>query len=113
MFPPFFAGNWNIPFWPGYIPATEFRHSSEWGDNTMKMLFRQRITFDFRHWEITGDWLGWNCRIMDGSACVAVITKRLWKLTDTCGIDVVNPDDVPGTLMVVLAINAVKCSQRQ
>lgn len=49
----------------------------------MKMLFRQRITFDFRHWEITGDWLGWNCRIMDGSACVAVITKRLWKLTDT------------------------------
>ena len=50
---------------------------------------------------------------MDGSACVAVITKRLWKLTDTCGIDVVNPDDVPGTLMVVLAINAVKCSQRQ
>ena len=43
----------------------------------MKMLFRQRITLDFRHWEITGDWLGWNCRIMDGSACVAVITKRL------------------------------------
>ena len=76
-------------------------------------LLRPRFTLDFRHWEITGDWLGWNCRIMDGSACVAVITKRLWKLTDTCGIDVVNPDDVPGTLMVVLAINAVKCSQRQ
>ena len=74
-------------------------------------LFRPSFTLDFRNWKISGDWLEWNYRIMRGSTPVAAIAKRLWNLTDTYEIDVTDPEDALGALMVTLAIDAVKCSK--
>ncbi|WP_302452610.1 LURP-one-related/scramblase family protein [Victivallis vadensis] len=74
-------------------------------------LFRPSFTLDFRNWKISGDWLEWNYRIMRGSTPVAVIAKRLWNLTDTYEIDVTDPEDALGALMVTLAIDAVKSSK--
>ena len=74
-------------------------------------LFRPSFTLDFRNWKISGDWLEWNYRIMRGSTPVAVIAKRLWNLTDTYEIDVTDPEDALGALMVTLAIDAVKSNK--
>ena len=74
-------------------------------------LFRPSFTLDFRNWKISGDWLEWNYRIMRGNTPVAVIAKRLWKLTDTYEIDVTDPEDALGALMVTLAIDAVKSNK--
>lgn len=74
-------------------------------------LFRPSFTLDFRNWKISGDWLEWNYRIMRGNTPVAVIAKRLWNLTDTYEIDVTDPEDALGALMVTLAIDAVKSSK--
>ena len=48
---------------------------------------------------------------MRGNTPVAVIAKRLWKLTDTYEIDVTDPEDALGALMVTLAIDAVKSNK--
>lgn len=74
-------------------------------------LFRPSFTLDFRNWKISGDWLEWNYRIMRGNTPVAVIAKRLWNLTDTYEIDVTDPEDALGALMVTLAIDAVKSNK--
>lgn len=76
-------------------------------------FLRPRFTLDFRHWSVEGDWFEWNYRIMRGPAAVAAITKRIWRLSDTYEIDVADPEDALGALMVTLAIDAVKCSQKR
>ena len=43
--------------------------------------------------------------------CIATITKELFRWKDTYVIDVANPQDALGALMVVLAIDAEKCSR--
>ena len=55
--------------------------------------------------------MGWDYSIVDGSGeTVATISKELLNWTDTYVIDVVNPQDALTALMVVLAIDAEKCS---
>ena len=46
----------------------------------------------------------------DGRA-VATVTKELFNWTDTYSIDVVSPADALGVLMLVLSIDAEKCSR--
>ena len=43
--------------------------------------------------------------------CIATITKELFHWTDTYVIDVADAQDALGALMVVLAIDAEKCSR--
>ena len=58
-----------------------------------------------------GNWLGWDYSIVDAAGRPAAsISKELWNWTDTYVIDVVNPQDALTALMVVLAIDAEKCS---
>ena len=42
--------------------------------------------------------------------CVAEVSKQLFNWTDTYVIDVANSRDALGALMLVLAIDAEKCS---
>lgn len=71
-----------------------------------------RYQIDCNGWQITGNWLEWDYSITDqmGNA-VAVITKEIWNWTDTYVIDVHNAQDALCALMVVLAIDAEKCSR--
>ena len=53
----------------------------------------------------------WDYSIYDGSGkVVATINKDPWHLTDQYFIDVKNKDDALHALMVMLAIDADKCS---
>lgn len=75
-------------------------------------LFKPRFTVDCKGWGVDGDFWEWDYRIMDGSGrIVASIEKSLWKWTDTYVLDIARPEDALYVLMVVLAIDAAKCSQ--
>lgn len=75
-------------------------------------LLKPRFNIDFNGWQIKGDWFEWDYQILDSnSRLVATISKELWNWTDTYTIDVVNEKDAVYALMIVLAIDAEKCSR--
>ena len=75
-------------------------------------LFRPRYNIDCNDWHIDGDWREWNYQILDNTyTLVATISKSIWNLTDTYVIDVKDPQNALCTLMLVLAIDAEKCSR--
>ena len=74
-------------------------------------LFRPTFQMDMNGWRIDGNWFEWDYTIVDNlGLSVATISKQFgW--TDTYVIDVHNPADALSALMVVLAIDAEKCSR--
>ena len=75
-------------------------------------FFRPKFTLDCNGWQVEGDWFEWDYRILDQTGRnVASVSKELWNWTDTYTIDVYDPADALGALMVVLAIDAEKCSR--
>ena len=75
-------------------------------------LFRPRYNIDCKGWHVEGDFFEWDYRIMDRSGrCVATVSKEILRLTDTYVIDVLNGQDALCALMLVLAIDAEKCSR--
>ena len=74
----------------------------------MKLLLKQRI---FNGWRIEGDWLEWNYRIADSTGQpVAYISKEVLNWSDTYALDIGDSRDALRCLMIVLAIDAAKCS---
>ncbi len=75
-------------------------------------FFRPKYNIDYCGWSIEGDFFEWDYRITDYSGQrVADISKQLFHWTDTYVIDVEHPQDALGALMLVLAIDAEKCSR--
>ena len=55
---------------------------------------------------VDGDVFSWDYEVKDkDNNLVATIKKKIWKLTDTYEIDVVNKEDCLNVLMLVLAID--------
>ena len=74
-------------------------------------FFKPKYNIDFNGWHVEGDWLGWGYSITDGCGrTVATVSKELFNWTDTYSIEVERPEDALSALMVVLAIDAEKCS---
>ena len=75
-------------------------------------LFKPRFTIDCDGWQMSGDWLEWDYRILDrGGQELASVYKEIWNWADTYVIDVANPSHALRVLMLVLAIDAEKCSR--
>lgn len=75
-------------------------------------LFRPRYHIDCRGWQVRGSLMEWDYTVTGPSGeVVATVSKELLRLTDTYVIDVVNPADALCALMLVLAIDAEKCSR--
>lgn len=74
-------------------------------------FFKPRFDIDFNGWRVEGDWLEWEYDILNASGQpIAHVSKELnW--TDTYSIDVCDPADALCALMLVLAIDAEKCSR--
>ena len=75
-------------------------------------FFAPAFDVDFNNWRVEGQFMEWDYDILDkfGNQ-VASISKELFNWTDTYVIDVADPDDALYALMVVLAIDAEKCSR--
>lgn len=75
-------------------------------------FFKPRFTLDCNGWQVDGDWLEWDYTISDSyGRNVATVSKELWNWTDTYTLQVPDPANALGVLMVVLAIDAEKCSR--
>ena len=75
-------------------------------------LFRPRYNIYFNGWHIDGDWLEWDYSIIGaGGEPIAIVSKELFELTDTYVIDIAHERDALYALMLVLAIDAEKCSR--
>jgi uncharacterized protein YxjI len=75
-------------------------------------FFRPKFELDFNGWTVEGDIMEWDYRILDFSEhLIATVTKELFHLTDTYVIDVEQPENALRALMIVLAIDAEKCSR--
>lgn len=73
-------------------------------------FFRPRYQVDFRGWDVEGDFLGWDYRVMQGDQEIMSISKELLRWSDTYVLRYSNPaNEMPG-LLLVLAIDAANCS---
>lgn len=76
-------------------------------------LFRPRYNIDYKGWHIDGDFFEWDYNIVDNfGKCVATVSKQLLNFTDTYVIEVEDPSDALFALMLVIAIDAEKCSRK-
>ena len=75
-------------------------------------FFKPVFSVDLYGWQVNGSFTEWDYTVTgaDGSL-VATVSKEIFHLTDTYVIDVVRESDALGALMLVLAIDAEKCSR--
>ena len=74
-------------------------------------FFRPRFHIDCNGWQVEGDFFEWDYQILDSSGkLVATVSKQPFQWTDTYVIDITDPQDAVYALMLVLAIDAEKCS---
>ena len=75
-------------------------------------FFVPHFTVEGSDWAVEGQFMEWDYAIVSASrGTVATIGKELFHWTDTYVIDVADPADALHALMVVLAIDAEKCSR--
>ena len=74
-------------------------------------LFKPVFTLDCNGWEIEGNFWEWDYRVTEGSRIVMTVSKELFHWTDTYQMDIADPSDALLCLMIVLAIDAEKCSR--
>ena len=75
-------------------------------------FFTPRFDIDCNGWQVEGNFMGWDYAVTEAcGAPVARITKELFNWTDTYVIDVADPGNALCVLMLVLAIDAEKCSR--
>ena len=75
-------------------------------------FFKPAFDIDFNGWHVDGNFFEWDYNII--GSCgenVATVSKELFNWTDTYVIDVNDPRDAVCALMLVLAIDAEKCSR--
>lgn len=98
-----------------FLPKFEiYINDSYVGDISKELtFFRNSYNINCNGWNVKGDMFEWDYTInnMLGQR-VAVISKQLFNFTDTYTIDIVNENDSLLALMVVLAIDAEKCSRK-
>ncbi|MBR3591884.1 MAG: LURP-one-related family protein [Clostridia bacterium] len=76
-------------------------------------IFKPKYNIDCNGWHVEGDFFEWDYQIINSNGAeVATVSKELFNWTDTYSIDVYNPQDALNALMLVLAIDAEKCSRK-
>lgn len=75
-------------------------------------FLKPKYNIDYNRWHIEGDFFEWDYNILSqGGQNIATVSKQLFNLTDTYIIDVNDSQDALCALMLVLAIDAEKCSR--
>lgn len=72
-------------------------------------FFTQDYQVDYRGWDVSGDFLGWEYSVTDGAREVMSISKQWLSWGDTYTLSFNHPaDEIPG-LLLVIAIDAANC----
>ena len=97
-----------------FLPKFEIYFQNEYMGCISKefTFFKPRFHIDCNGWQVQGQFMEWDYQITDRTGVVAAtVSKELFHMTDTYVIDVARPEDALMALMVVLAIDAEKCSR--
>ncbi len=96
-----------------FLPAFELYEGEQYIGRIKKefSFFKPSFCMECGDWSVKGDWFEWDYEITDPKGTVAVVSKELFQFTDTYVIDLSDPRDALHALMVVLAIDAEKCSR--
>ena len=97
-----------------FLPKFEIYLGEEYAGCISKefTFFIPKYNIDYNGWNVQGDFFEWDYSIRDGYGSeIATVSKQLFNWTDTYMIDVADPQDALGALMLVLAIDAEKCSR--
>ncbi len=73
-------------------------------------LFVPRYEVDYLGWEVEGDFMGWDYRVMQGSREVMSISKELFRWSDSYVLHYDDPANEMTGLLLVIAIDAANCS---
>lgn len=98
-----------------WLPKFEMYIGNRYAGCISKELtfFKPKYNIDYNGWHVDGNWFEWDYSIIDSAGQnVASVSKELWNWTDTYVIDVSDPQDALYALMLVLAIDAEKCSRK-
>lgn len=96
-----------------FLPAFDLYEGDTYLGQVKKELtfFVPKFHLEYHDWNIAGDILEWDYQVSDSRGCVtARVEKKLFNWTDTYEIDVADANDALHVLMVVLAIDAARCS---
>lgn len=75
-------------------------------------LLKPVFTLDCNDWIVKGNWLQWDYEVLDSAGNrIMTASKKVLNWTDTYEIDVASQQDTLLSLMIVLAIDAAKCSK--
>lgn len=76
-------------------------------------LFTPRYHVDFRGWDVEGNLMGWDYRVVQGNTEIMSISKEIFNWSDTYLLNYANPAyEMPG-LLLVIAIDAANCSMNK
>lgn len=96
------------------MPTYEmYRNGEYWGN--IKRAFsplKPKFKVACNGWEVDGNFIAWDYSVVNSNGgTVAKLSKELFHLTDTYSLDIVNPEDALGVLMIALAIDADKAAR--
>ena len=75
-------------------------------------FFTPRYTVDYRGWDVEGDFLHWDYRVLQGNMEIMNIEKKWFSWGDAYTLRYDNPaNEMPG-LLLVLAIDAANCDNK-
>ena len=96
-----------------WLPTFElYSHGRLVGVLSKELTFlRPKFHLDCNGWTVEGNLWEWEYRVMDGPCQVMTLSKELWNWTDTYLMEIARPEDALLCLMIVLAMDAAKCSQ--
>ena len=98
-----------------FLPKFEMYLADQYVGSISKefSFFRPMYHIDCNGWDVEGDWVEWDYTIRNRfGQRIATVSKELFHWTDTYSIDVANDADALCVLMLVLAIDAEKCSRK-
>lgn len=97
-----------------FLPTFEIYIGGEYMGSVKKefTFFKPKFVIDYKGWTVEGDFWEFDYTIYDfDKNYVARISKEFFKLADSYIINVNSPEDALPALMLVLAIDAEKCSR--
>lgn len=92
---------------------TMFENDVEVGEIIRKFSwFKPKFSLTVSDWIVTGNVWEWDYTILNSKQqIIANITKQLFNFTDTYVLDIKDEQNALRVLMIVLAIDAIKCNQ--
>lgn len=96
-----------------FLPTfTMYIDGEEVGTIQKELTFlRPKFHLTCNDWEVDGNVMEWDYAVVSQSGHIMDVHKELFQLSDTYTMDIVHEKDALLCLMIVLAIDAAKCSQ--